>query len=350
MAGEQVYKAWVSTVNGSGGIDGHPIDLITKDDASVPGNSVTAAQSLISTKVAAIVDNSLFDEAWASTVQKAKIPVVGDNLGNAPFYENPDFYPEGETEDSIGYAATAVGKEAGATKLAYFYCAESPSCAEGVAIYKAGAAKVGVSIPYTASIAATAPNYTAQCVAAQQAHVQAIMNGDADQVFERAASNCSQQGYHPIYVSSGESYEPSMLTATGVKDNAWYQSNNLPQFAANPAVKAMIAAVNKYDPGLVGKPNLWSGGASTMMWASGLLLEDAVKAGGLAPTGTPSAAEVVSGLAALKGDTLDGLAPPLTFVAGQPHPVHCWFTFRVQNGKPTIEDGGKVSCQNGPQS
>jgi branched-chain amino acid transport system substrate-binding protein len=45
----------------------------------------------------------------------------------------------------------------------------------------------------------------------------------------------------------------------------------------------------------------------------------AVKAGGLTPSTTPSPGEIVTGLQSLKGDTLDGWSPPLTFAAGQPH-------------------------------
>jgi hypothetical protein len=38
-------------------------------------------------------------------------------------------------------------------------------------------------------------------------------------------------------------------------------------------------------------------------WPSGLLLEDAIKAGGLAARATPSAAEIVTGSESLKADT-----------------------------------------------
>jgi len=34
------YKAWVASVNASGGINGHKIELFTKDDASNPTTSV----------------------------------------------------------------------------------------------------------------------------------------------------------------------------------------------------------------------------------------------------------------------------------------------------------------------
>jgi branched-chain amino acid transport system substrate-binding protein len=108
----------------------------------------------------------------------------------------------------------------------------------------------------------------------------------------------------------------------------------------------MNTAVDKYYPGLRNNPNWSESGA--IAWASGILLEDAVKAGGLTSSGTPSNTEVVNGLVALKGDTLQGWAPTgLTFAAGQPHPVDCWYTVVVKNGNVSLTNGGKPTCKTG---
>ena len=44
---------------------------------------------------------------WATYVQQAGVPVVGLNSSSEPFYTNSDFYPEGQTEDSLFLAITA---------------------------------------------------------------------------------------------------------------------------------------------------------------------------------------------------------------------------------------------------
>ena len=44
------------------------------------------------------------------------------------------------------------------------------------------------------SIAAAAPNYTAQCVAAKQAGVTAVFIGDSTSVIARVAQDCDKQG------------------------------------------------------------------------------------------------------------------------------------------------------------
>ncbi len=346
----EVYKAWVNTVNASGGINGHQIHLTTEDDASNPGTSASEAQTLVSDGVDAIADDTVFDQTWAATVQKANIPVVGEDASEAPFYTNPDFYPEAQTNDSSVPAVVATAKLAGATNLATFYCAEAPSCQELVGAMKTDAQTQGVPVLLSEEIALSAPNFTAQCVAAQQKHVSAVAVFDASPPIARVGQDCDRQGYDPIYLTEGEGFYPVLFTAPGIKKNLWSEYNDLPYWVtSNPSVQAMDAAVDKYYPGLRNNVNEWNEGAAEG-WPSGLLLEDAVKAGGLTASDTPSAAEVVKGLESLKGDTLDGWAPPLTYAAGKTHSIDCWFTARVQNGTPSLENGGKVSCSSGTAS
>ena len=63
---------------------------------------------------------------------------------------------------------------------------------------------------------------------------------------------------------------------------------------------------------------------------SGKLFQAAAAAGHLGVGGAPTTAEVIKGLDSLNGDTLDGLAPPLTYTAGKPHPVDCWYYAGVE--------------------
>jgi branched-chain amino acid transport system substrate-binding protein len=290
---------------------------------------------------------SIVDETWASTVQAANVPVVGGNETETPFTTNPDFYSEGQTNDSVIMANVLTAKAAGANNLGTYYCAEAPSCQEGVAPLKAAGQKEGVPVVYNGEVAATAPNYTAQCVAAQQAHASAIFIGDASAVIARIGQNCAQQNYYPTYITEGEGFANVLLTAPGISKNLWSEYSTIPFFDTSVAgVQAMNTALDKYYPGIRSNPVTWSElGAEA--WASGLLLRDAVKGGGLTSSATPSASEIVTGLDSLKGDTLDGMAPPLTFTAGGPHLIDCWFTAKVVNGTPSMVNNGQTTCSNG---
>ncbi len=346
MPAEDEYKAWASTVNASGGIGGHPVQVIYKDDANNPGLSLTDIQALISDHVVAIADTSNFDEAWAKTVQAANIPVVGGYSSNIPFGTNPDFYPVGQTNDSAIYAVINTVKSAGATNLANVYCAESPICAESVPAFKATGQQLGVPVVYNAEISGTAPNYTAQCVAADQKGVKSVFIGDASAIIVRVATDCSQQNFLPIYVQEMGGFGLNEAAAPGLKNALWLESPAIPFVATTPAVQAANAAMDKSYPGVRENKNLFVEDAFTL-WISGALLEDAVKAGGLTAGATPTAAEVTTGLASLKGDTVDGMSPPLTFTPGKPHAVDCWFTARVQGGVTSVQNNGQVTCEHG---
>ena len=105
-----------------------------------------------------------------------------------PFFQNPDFYPEGETSDSGSIADFAVAKQAGATNIGTLYCSESASCAQSASEIKSAAPKVGIPFVYSAEMAMSAPNYTAQCLAAKQDHVTSIEIGDSSSILARVAT------------------------------------------------------------------------------------------------------------------------------------------------------------------
>jgi branched-chain amino acid transport system substrate-binding protein len=350
LPAKQVYQAWVNTVNASGGINGHQVQLIVKDDGGNPGTAATNAQELINDHVTALADVSILDQAFETMVQKSGIPVVGVETPNPPFGTNPDFYPEGQTNASATYASVATAKTAGATNIGDIYCAESPVCAMSVPIFKATGKTLGVPLTYSAEVAATAPNYTAQCVAASQQKVNSQFVGDASSVIARIATDCATQNYQPTWITQGAGFGMVEASAPGLKDHLWNEFQATPFYATSiPAVKTADAAIEKYYPGLQEKADLYNE-TDFMAWISGQLLSDALKAGGLTPSTTPTSAMLTQGLNSLKNDNLQGLTVPLTFTAGQPHNVSCWFTARVQNGTPSLVNNGKVTCLNASSS
>jgi branched-chain amino acid transport system substrate-binding protein len=335
----------VASENASGGINGHKIDLTFKDDQINPGNALTDIQELLSEHPVAIVDDSLVDAVWASKVQASGIPVVGGSFTSTLFGQNPDFYPPGGTSDSFNYGYISLLKAAGVSNYGIVYA--SVEASNYVQEIVPEAKKVGLTETYKSQLSETAPNYTAQCVAAQQAHIKALLVEEVAPTTARFATDCSRQGYFPIYITGGTSYEDPWATTPGLKDSLVTPYQMLPYWDTSvPAVQAMNDAVTKYYPG-TRKAASWNE-SSVLAWPSGVLLEHAIKAGGLGPSDTPSAAEVVKGLTSLKGDTLDGWSPPLTFVAGQPHAVDCWFTGKLANGKPMMVNNGQVTCHTGP--
>ena len=113
----KVDQAWADEVNATGGLSGHPVDLIVKDDATQPANSVTDAESLISDGVAVIFDSTVLDSTWVKQVDAAKIPVVGGNFTTTMYYTDPNWYPTGQTNDAITYANVATAKASAPQKM-----------------------------------------------------------------------------------------------------------------------------------------------------------------------------------------------------------------------------------------
>ncbi|HMD44599.1 MAG TPA: ABC transporter substrate-binding protein [Acidimicrobiales bacterium] len=334
-------QAWADEVNAKGGINGHKVDLILKDDTTNPGTSLAEAEQLVTTNhVVAIFDNSDVDNAWETYVTQHHIPVVGAFADSTPFYTNADFFTEGATLNWGNADTIFMMKKVNKTKLADLYCAEVPVCSQFLPAMEKEAPKHGVSVAYTAAIGFAAPNYTAQCLAAKAAGAQAMVVGDASSIVIKVASNCAAQGYEPVQLSGDGTVSNDWLTTPSMNGNIDYQPD-IPFFVHNtPATETMDSAIKKYEPSLWTSPSF--GEVVVENWASGQLLQ-AAATGHL--TATPTTTDIYNGLYALHGTTLGGLAPPLTFHKGKPTAnINCVFFMGIKNGQWTEPFGTGVSC------
>src|SRR6202011_2534100 len=68
---QKVAQAWASSVNASGGINGHAVKMITMDDGQNPAQSLQDAKALVEQDhvIPIVGETSLVDQAWASYVQ-----------------------------------------------------------------------------------------------------------------------------------------------------------------------------------------------------------------------------------------------------------------------------------------
>jgi branched-chain amino acid transport system substrate-binding protein len=336
------FHAFVDSMNASGGLDGHPLTLKIADSGSNPGTAITAAQSLISDHVVAVMDGSAFDSSFVSLFQKANIPLIGGLTSNASMGSNPDVYPIGLTDDALTYSAVATVKSLGATKVGTLYCAEAPICQSFVGLVKAAATKLGLTSVYSSSIPVAAPSDTAECVAAQQAGVNGMVMFLTTPPEIQLGTDCARQGFNSTFEFNAEGASKPILTDKSFKHLSMVIPEH-PYFVSSPGVTAMVTALNKYFPGY------YTGAAwdqeGTEGWDGGLLLQAALKAGGTTSSSAVTSASITSGLESLKGETLGGMTVPLTFPAGKPHPIDCWYSGKVSNGVTTLLNGGKATCE-----
>jgi branched-chain amino acid transport system substrate-binding protein len=338
------YEAWEQYTNAHGGINGHQVKVFYEDDQQNAGTGLAEVETLINQDhVLALVDISGSDTAWQTYAEQHHVPVVGGSTSAQFFSSNPDFFAPGQTLDDYFTNFVDAAKKVGAKSIAELYCAESPDCQEAVAPLKATAAKAHLPLVYVAQISASQPNYTAQCLAAKQAGTQGLIIADSVSVVQSVMKDCVAQGYSPWEISLDGAISGSFTSSPGLSNKLIGSEPDLPFFVTNtPAAKTMVNAFNKYEPGLVHNVNY--GEEVTQAWISGMLFEAAAKAGKVGVTGAPTTQELTNGLYALHGETLGGLAPPLTFKKGQPNPVHCWYWVATKNGKFTTPYGLKPDC------
>jgi len=335
-------QAWADSVNAAGGINGHHVNLIVEDDQTNPGTSLAEVETLVGQDhVIAIFDNSDVDNSWETYVQQHHVPVVGSYADSIAMYTNPDFFSQGTTYNWGTADTIFLAKKAHIKKFADLYCAEVAICGQGIPMLRAAAAKNGLALSYTAAIGFAAPNYTAECLAAQQSGADGMLVGDASAIVVKVANNCAAQNYSPTEISGDGTVSSAWLTTPSMNGNLDYQPN-IPFFVDNtPATKQMYAAIKKYSPALASSPNF--GEVAVEAWSSGKLFQAAAAAGHF--TATPTAAEVIAGLYNLHGATLGGLAPPLTYTKGKPTTtINCVFVMGIKNGKWTLPLGDQTYC------
>jgi branched-chain amino acid transport system substrate-binding protein len=336
------YEAYVDYTNAHGGIAGHKIKLFLADDSANPATSSADVHTFVTQDhVQAIVSLAGSPAAWQKYVDGLHIPIVGADGSAVQFFTDPNFFFPGQTDDSLPAAVALAAKKVGSTNFGVMYCAEAAACQELVAPLEAVGPKYGVKLAYNTQISFSAPSYAAECLAAQQAGVKALFIGDAVTVVESVAKDCAAQGYHPTVLASDGAVGEAFATAPGLSSNLLAFEPQIPFNVTNtPATKIMISAFKKYQPKLMSDPNY--NGEVDEAWVSGLMLAKAVEDGG--PGAKITNTEILKGLHSFKGETLGGMAPPLTFKAGKPNTVDCWFWMTTKNGKFTEKYGLTPQC------
>jgi branched-chain amino acid transport system substrate-binding protein len=325
----EVLEAWAKSVNAKGGLQGHHINLIVKDDGYNPTTSLAQVESMVTADhIVALVDNSDVDTSWYTYVEQNKVPVIGGQTEDGP-YENADFFDPGSTFNVFTIGEAYLAKLVHSKASSDLYCAEVALCSQALGPLRTNLPKFGSKLVYASAISFAAPSYAAECIAAKQAGATSMTVGDATSVVTKVVQDCAAQGYDPIQLSGDGTVGISWLTIPQFNGNVDAQPD-ISFFVHNAATDPMYTALKKYYPSQLTNPNF--GEIVVENWADAILLQDAIGAVKLAST--PTAAEVTAGMYALpKNTTLGGLTPPLNFKKGKPTTNACFFYMGIKNGK-----------------
>jgi branched-chain amino acid transport system substrate-binding protein len=334
-------QAWVKWTNAHGGLNCHPVSLVSADDGGDPSTNITETEQMVEQDhvIAFVGDMVPLDgNASLSYLESVHVPVIGGDASSSYWYDSPVLFPEGsEVQVSTDGAARESAHE-GHTKVAVFYCLEDPFCEAYYESLQSDATSDGVQVVYAGEVSLVQPSFTAECLAAQQAgatSVFEVLDGSSD---ARAAQDCSVQGFNPLYFTISIGVTPAIQQVPqlnglllGANDFPWIDNYT-------PAQQEFHQALAQYDPGAASSIV----GSSASAWASGELVVAASKYLGTQPTSS----QLFEGLWSIKGDTLGGLAPPLTFTEnGYPSIGKCYWVMKLQNGNWIDVDHGQAVCE-----
>jgi branched-chain amino acid transport system substrate-binding protein len=339
---ETVAPAWEAWVNANGGVNGHPVKVITQDDAGSPATAQSQVESLInSDHVVAVVaasDNEV--SAFSAFAISKGVPLLSGSANSTDWYTKSGMFPTPTGVVNGLSDQVAAAKAAGAKDFANLYCAEIAACQQAGPLLQSAAKKAGLG--YTAlAISSTAPSYTAQCVQLQQQKVDYAQLNFSTDAAVKFIKDCQAQGYNPTWGTSEQAVGPAFYAVPNV--TAFGPAYAFPSTADAPPAATFRSAMQQYAKG-----DNWKEGTGSFTWDALMALESALKT---ATTGgsTATSASVASGLYSLKGSSLNGeLANPIGWVQGKSAGLltynPCYFTLEVKNGQLTAPNGLTPQC------
>jgi branched-chain amino acid transport system substrate-binding protein len=231
-------------------------------------------------------------------------------------------------------AANLSGKK----NLALLYCSNVAACAQLVPAVKGDAGTTGVKVVYSAGYDASAPNFTAVCLAAKSANANSIEPvGPVVASNFRVLQNCRAQGYNPLPIMSGTNFGTQAYIKSNGVTNLWGWTNSLPYFVKSPATTTFDKVMASYLPKATSDQDVLDDWGGLQIFATAA---SKVPASAKATT-----TDIYNGLYAMHGSTLNGLTVPLDYTKGKPTPITCAFFLDYKNGKFGTPDGLKPKCQ-----
>jgi branched-chain amino acid transport system substrate-binding protein len=337
--GGTVAPAWAKWVNANGGINGHPVDIVTADDGGDPAKAQAAEKKLVDQDkvLAIVVATDTLVGVYDSDAIKSGVAVVGGTSNGADWFQKAGmFAPTTDVVSGVIDQLIVAQQVAHAKHFANLYCAEAAACSQATGLQQPEATKLGLK--YTAaSVSATATSYTAECLKLQQSGADFLQLNIAAAVGAKFIQDCQAQNYNPTWGTSEQAIGPELLK---VKNATMYGPAYIfPSVADNPAVKTFTSAMTKFAKG-----DNWREGSASYTWVGLELIRKALANAGAAPT----RADVLAGLNSIKDDDLGGLVPnKVTFTAGKAVPFGghpCSFVVGIKNGKTIAPNGLTPLC------
>jgi branched-chain amino acid transport system substrate-binding protein len=331
-------RAWAADVNGRGGIGGRPVRIVYADDGGDPARALAIVRRMVEQdKVVAFLGTfgATTIQAVTPYLEERGVPIIGTEGGNPVEDSSPMvFNPQVGADRGVAYGfILSLVELSSARKVALLYCGEAETCINGGRRIKEFAPSRGVSIVYESRVSLAQPDFTAEMIGARNAGAEAVLVYLDVSSMVRVIRSADRQGWKPVFAGGVSLVEESFTkAATGVGDV-------IANSAAAPYMTEPMAdyraAVARYVPG----GTLGNTGGSA--WIAGKLFERVMAD----IPGAPTSATIVQVLEGLKGETVGGRVPPLTFGKGAHGDTNlCVVPVRFTGGQWTAPLGVKFLC------
>jgi len=328
---DDTMQVWADYINDNGGVNGHPVKLIVKDDAGDPAKALQAAKELVEQDhvVAIVGHSSLVSSSWVDYVAEKKIPIIGGLPIESTSFTSPDVFPIGTNVVSLIVGQFVRMHEEGLSKMGLFYCAESPVCEslDGLARASASLVSPDLQIAYSTKISATQPSYSAECLAAKDAGVDSLFAGLGAPVVVALAEGCNMVGFNPVDVGQTSVYSPQSLASQPLDGSILVSPTANYMDESYPENKRFLDALGDYSE-IKDSPQFAIN--TQWAWLGAEMFLKAAENANIGPDSKP--ADLFQGLYEIKDETLEGAIPPTTYVKGKPTFTSCWFDVNLEGG------------------
>ena len=339
----EAAKAWAGDINARGGLAGHPVRLLFGDDTGDPGKALALVRRMVD-QDGAVAFYALHGlqtgQALGSFLEERRIPAIGMCSCTEGSATSPMMFQVGtSTDPGLAWAhMLALTTLTPKRKLSVLYCRETPACKnirDGIVKFQGQA---GITVVHEAQVTVTQPDYTAEILAARNAGAEAIVMATDNASVIRGIRSAHRQNYNPTFVGQVATAEDRFLSVGGADVEGTVIGASLVPWQS-PRFSDYVAALDRYVPGAI------KGNLGQVVWAGGKLME--VIAARFGPN--PTKDDFLAGLFALRGETLGGMIPPLTYVEGKGSALTnvCTIPLLVTGGRFVAPGGDKFSCAPG---
>jgi branched-chain amino acid transport system substrate-binding protein len=338
--------------NAQGGINGHPIKLVAKDDQSSPSTNQTAAQDLVSADhVFGVIEDSAFTYGAARYLNQQGVPVTGGGFDGTewPMYSN--MFATIPLEDApvagVYYSDNTVAlalKQAGVTKLAGLGYGIGFSSPESIRAAFVGAQPLGVSKCYeNLSVPFGGVDFTADVLQIKSAGCDGVVGSfvdNSDVALSQAVKNAGLTDKQMYFTAYDQSVLDSPSAEAALNGDYFRAQENFT--TPNAATQQMLNALKQYDPA-------YKGGIPDFGLAGAYLAADLIVKGLQMAGPNPTPKSFITNLRTLSSYDAGGILSSPTSFAGfgtsaiVPQKI-CMYYLQLQGTKYVALNSGQPIC------